>query len=135
MFNYHYEKRGQTYWQYIQAEQCFIITAQISIRKGESISVNYGTKSSSRYLHYYGFIPENNTYEYVPIQLKLRKDDPLLKEKQQILRIDTMEIKNLNFAIKDHWSTNKSDKVMCYLRFIEYKGDVTTLSKVNLVVR
>jgi hypothetical protein len=130
MFNYHTEKRDQTHWYYEPNEQAFIIIAQQPISKGEAISVNYGTKSSSRYLHYYGFIPENNIYESVPIDLQLHKEDPLLKEKQRILNIDTVEIRRLEFSMKENWLLNKNDKVMSYLRFIEYEGDSKILSTV-----
>lgn len=131
MFNYHCEKKNQTYWCYVSAEQAFTIVAQKNISKGEVISVNYGTKCSSRYLHYYGFIPENNLHESVPISLKLHKDDPLLEEKQRMLETDTMELRKLEFAVSDCWPLNKNDKVMSYLRFIEYKGDPKALSNVT----
>jgi len=128
MFNYHCEKKDQTCWFYEPNEALFVVIAQRNISKGEPISVNYGTKSSSRYLHYYGFIPENNIYESVPIDLKLHKEDPLLEEKKRILNISIMEVKRLEFAIKENLSLNKNDKIMSYLRFIEHNGDSKALS-------
>ena len=130
MFNYSIDNHNQTYWHYISMEKSFIVVAKENIKKGEEIFVDYGTKCSSRFLQYYGFIPENNKYEYVPIALKLDKDDSLLKDKQKILGIDTIEIRELRFSLCKDWPHHKNDKVISYLRLIEYKGDPKNLNTV-----
>jgi len=37
MFNYHYEKVGQTYWQYSDKEDAFLVKAQRKIDKGDAV--------------------------------------------------------------------------------------------------
>jgi len=39
MFNYHYEKIGQTYWKYIESESAFTVRAQKDINIGEPVSL------------------------------------------------------------------------------------------------
>jgi len=38
MFNHHYEKVGETYWQFSESENAFIVKAQQIIPKGDAVS-------------------------------------------------------------------------------------------------
>lgn len=37
MFNHHYEKVGETYWQFSEEENAFVVKAQRRIEKGDAV--------------------------------------------------------------------------------------------------
>ena len=37
MFNHHYDKVGQTYWKYVEAESAFVVKAQRGIPEGDAV--------------------------------------------------------------------------------------------------
>ena len=134
MFNHHIEKNDQTSWHYVPTEKCFAITAREEIVAGEAIAVNYGSKCSSRFLHYYGFIPDNNTYESVPIEIALDKADPLLAEKLKIIGNEptNLSIRELPFFPESAYLCCENDYVMSYLRFVVYSDNPLRLHAVLL---
>lgn len=41
MFNHHYDKVGETYWQYSESEKAFVVKTQRTITKGDPVcSIN-----------------------------------------------------------------------------------------------
>eukprot|EP01022_Parablepharisma_sp_SALTPOND_P035971 TRINITY_DN971_c0_g1_i1.p1 TRINITY_DN971_c0_g1~~TRINITY_DN971_c0_g1_i1.p1 ORF type:complete len:476 (-),score=32.41 TRINITY_DN971_c0_g1_i1:16-1443(-) len=128
MFNHYIEKRDQTTWRYVPDEKSFVVIAKKDIKQGEVISLNYGAKPSSQFLHYYGFVPEYNEYESVPIPLALNKTDPLLEVKQNLIgnKLETLRLQCFPEASQFCYSNYK---LMSYLRFIEYKGYPQQLSE------
>ena len=75
-------------------------------------------------------MPNNNTYESVPIPLSLNKDDPILKEKQKLLGFDKLDIRTIQcFPFHDYMNST-NEKILSYLRFIEYAGEPHKLSAV-----
>lgn len=39
MFNHHYEKVGQTYWQYSDKDDSFMVRAQRRVECGEAVTI------------------------------------------------------------------------------------------------
>eukprot|EP01022_Parablepharisma_sp_SALTPOND_P013754 TRINITY_DN1846_c1_g1_i13.p3 TRINITY_DN1846_c1_g1~~TRINITY_DN1846_c1_g1_i13.p3 ORF type:complete len:166 (+),score=4.34 TRINITY_DN1846_c1_g1_i13:616-1113(+) len=134
MFNHHIEKNNQTSWHYVPDEKSFVVVANENIKPGEEIAVSYGIKSSSRFLHYYGFVPEHNNHESIPIPLVLNKADPLLETKEKLVG-EKLEIRTLQFFPEADYVCYSNDKVMSHLRFIEFKGDPQRLNAVFLQFR
>jgi len=132
MFNYHIDKQGQTSWFYSDKDKAFLVVANTEIQKGEVIAVNYGYKESSRILHYYGFIPEDNPYECVIIPIIFNKEDPNLTIKQKLMKTTKMELRNVKFYNEGSNLSFKNYKVLCYLRFIEFTENPTYLQAVFL---
>ncbi len=90
--------------------------------------MNYGTKCSGRFLHYYGFLPATNSYESVLLDLVLAPADPMLVAKKLVA--DSLVLRRLPFFPDADYLCYPNDKVMSYLRFIEFSGDVALLNQV-----
>jgi len=141
MFNYYVDKVGQTSWQYFSEEDTFAVTALKDIHWGEMIALNYGSKSNGRYLLYYGFIPDNNSYIYISIDSSISNNDPLLKQKQELLGYynDERFLCSREFYLdwEDYFEENNSVLSLC--RFAVYKDDISKLkdylSKFDIEVR
>eukprot|EP00826_Nyctotherus_ovalis_P005610 TRINITY_DN11275_c0_g1_i7.p1 TRINITY_DN11275_c0_g1~~TRINITY_DN11275_c0_g1_i7.p1 ORF type:complete len:573 (+),score=169.69 TRINITY_DN11275_c0_g1_i7:42-1721(+) len=129
MFNYYVDKAGQTSWHYYPEENAFAVTAVKDIRWGDVIALNYGAKPNGRYLLYYGFIPDNNTYMYIYIDPVISDSDPLLKEKQELLGYANGEKFLYSKEFYCDWSAyfEENDTVMSACRFAVYAEDVARL--------
>lgn len=129
MFNYYVDKAGQTSWHYYPEENAFAVTAMKDIRWGDVIGLNYGAKPNGRYLLYYGFIPDNNTYMYIYIDPVLSDSDPLLKEKQELLGYANGEKFLYSREFYCDWNAyfEENDAVMSVCRFAAFAEDVARL--------
>jgi len=134
MFNHHYEKVGQTYWQFSDKDEAFNVKAQRQIDKNDAICENYGQKPNYRFLFYYGFLIENNKKNAVYIKLHLNKGDEREKLKATLLgNTPGYYIKTFKYFedFKDNFA--KNNKLMGYLRFIQYNGDLTKIANDCLI--
>jgi histone-lysine N-methyltransferase SETD3 len=128
MFNHHYEKVGQTYWQFKDAQDAFIVHAQKDIPLGDAICENYGQKPNYRFLFYYGFLIEANRKNAVYIKLYLNKEDPLVKIKEKMIGVSSANsIKTFKYFEIFGENEKSNNKLMGYLRFIEYEEDLNLL--------
>jgi len=125
MFNHHYDRVGETYWQYDDKDDAFVVQAVKPIKSGDPICENYGQKPNYRFLFYYGFIIENNPKNCVYMKIYYNSNDPANKTKSNMLGASPdYYIRSFKFFEKygDHVETN--EKLMSVLRLIEFKGDL-----------
>jgi histone-lysine N-methyltransferase SETD3 len=72
MLNHHRPK--QTYWNYEDESESFVISASVPIKKGEEVFDSYGRKCNSRFLLNYGFALEDNEDNEYKITLFIDKN-------------------------------------------------------------
>jgi len=41
MFNHHYDRVGETFWQYNEKNECFVVNAQKEIKAGDPVKLFY----------------------------------------------------------------------------------------------
>eukprot|EP00826_Nyctotherus_ovalis_P004509 TRINITY_DN10986_c0_g1_i12.p1 TRINITY_DN10986_c0_g1~~TRINITY_DN10986_c0_g1_i12.p1 ORF type:complete len:211 (+),score=66.64 TRINITY_DN10986_c0_g1_i12:76-708(+) len=79
---------------------------------------------------YYGFTIDNNQDEVVYLKLYLNSDDPYLKFKENMLGIAHGQyIKQFTFREKIDNNFDHNNKMLGYLRFIEYDEDFNHIGK------
>jgi len=122
--NYTDEVIHSTLWGYSLKNNVFKLIAAQNIKRGDEISLYYGSRPAGKYLQEYGFIPKQYYYGISHITPTLQKSDPLLKEKQRLLGFSenrlslfttwfTILPENYNFLNQD---------VFSQFRFVAYKG-------------
>ena len=129
MFNHHFDRLGETYWQYDDKDDAFIVQAQKPISIGDPICESYGQKPNYRFLFYYGFLIDNNPQNCVYINLMFNSDDHLAQQKGNMIGAYIgRAIKSFKFY--ENWTITpfSNEKFLAHLRLIEYKGDLNMLS-------
>eukprot|EP01022_Parablepharisma_sp_SALTPOND_P026613 TRINITY_DN64487_c1_g1_i1.p1 TRINITY_DN64487_c1_g1~~TRINITY_DN64487_c1_g1_i1.p1 ORF type:complete len:635 (-),score=66.34 TRINITY_DN64487_c1_g1_i1:833-2737(-) len=94
------------------------------------ICENYGQKPNYRFLFYYGFLIENNKSNAVYLKVYFNPSDPYLKIKEKMLGAtrDTY-LKLCKFFESFATNAKYNNKLLGYLRFIEYEGDLNKIGK------
>ena len=67
------------------------------IAKGEIAYNNYGPKGNENLLSNYGFVLNDNQYDYVKIRLNVKEGDPLYETKQQLISVYSIGLDYLLF--------------------------------------
>ena len=68
---------------------------------------------------FYGFVVENNENDLVPLSLDMHGADPLLETKRDLLDIECSPRK---LKVNEGTDDVRFDKLISYLRFVEYEG-------------
>lgn len=81
-------------------------------------------------MFYYGFLIENNKHNGVYLKLYLNPSDPYVKIKEKMLGIKYQNFIKL-FKYFENFDNNLKpcNKLLGYLRFIEYDGDLNKITK------
>ena len=86
LFNHKPEKFVNGQWLYDNDAKGFKIEAFKDIKKGEEITISYGSKRSNfSMFQTYGFIPENNLHDEIHLMVKLDPNDSIYKVKHNEL--------------------------------------------------
>ena len=100
------------------------------IATGEIAYNNYGPKGNENLLSNYGFVLNDNQYDYVKIRLNVTEDDPLFETKQQLISVYSIGLDYLLF-LDDLHMNSKLIEAACVLVADKYElekfkqGDVT----------
>jgi histone-lysine N-methyltransferase SETD3 len=72
-------------WSWSDEGQCFEMTTQSPVARGQEFLTTYGNKSNLRLLFHYGFLHQENSANEVLVSFGLRPEDPLAEQKQRLL--------------------------------------------------
>lgn len=118
MFNYKF-KSDMTHWTFSEEKKSFVIKAKDNIKRGEEIYVYYGNKPNTNFFMFYGFVIENNENDEVILNISLKPSDSLKGIKQSLLDRESDPRK---MKISESAEDQKFQKMMSYLRFVEFAG-------------
>ena len=126
MFNYKYGS-NMTYWEYDETTNEFIVTATEVIKQGQEVRsplhlqifVSYGKKASSKFLLFYGFVPEENDKNVVEFPIFFNSTDSLKQLKEKAVACETNPR-----LLKANANTDDTlfQELISYLRFVEFTG-------------
>ena len=105
-----------THWAFEKSNGCFEFKAIQDINKGEPIKISFGKKCNTRFLVNYGYIEENNTnYNEVRLDVVLDEKYVFLKEKKEILKMDSNE-KTMNLVLR--WQEDEFLELLKKIRIL-----------------
>ena len=112
----------QTTWYYSDEREGFIIEACDDIARGDQVYDSYGRKCNSRFFLNYGFINDNNDANEIPIQISLDEKSELYQIKMSLLSSGKSSMK---FRVVDNLEELVMNEFLSWIRFVQYKGDLT----------
>ena len=128
-----HKRPRETYWNFDDACNSFVIKGAANIKKGEEVFDSYGIKCNSRFLLNYGFTVENNEDNEFKIILILNESSPFFKEKMAFLGRKNITKK---FSLVLNQADNKINPFLSFLRFILYNKsnfkDIDTSKPISL---
>ena len=128
-----HKRPRETYWNFDDACNSFVIKGAANIKKGEEVFDSYGIKCNSRFLLNYGFTLENNEDNEFKIILILNESSPFFKEKMAFLGRKNITKK---FSLVLNQADNKIIPFLSFLRFILYNKsnfkDIDTSKPISL---
>jgi len=127
MFNHHYDRIGQSHWEYNEESKEFIVTAQKDIPRGDFICENYGIRPNVRFLFYYGFLIEQNRLNALYIDLSLDENDPLVELKKTMLGITGLKIQKHTYY--SFFNQGENNQFFSCVRFIVFRGNPENILK------
>lgn len=110
-------------WTYKEANDGFVVKADVDVERGREIYNSYGLKCNSRYFLNYGFVVEDNGENEIPVVMQLDAKDPLfwvkcrMNERSQIMQM----------RVKDDFNKENIFYLLCYARFMVYTGPAEDL--------
>lgn len=82
-------------------------------------------------MHYYGFVPDNNTMNDCAIVYNcLSSSDPLLVQKQKLIEIEGLQIRETSLYLDFDKHYNANLKTLSYSRLIVYNGNIRNIEMV-----
>lgn len=90
--------------------------------------MSYGNKPNHTFFLFYGFVTENNENDYVTISVNFDPEDKSKQGKDDMMDYAT-DPRKCKLSIDADGA--RFLKVMKYLRYVEYDGDIEYLKKVG----
>jgi hypothetical protein len=97
----------------------------------------YGPKSNRAFYLHYGFIHPNNDKNDLPVIFEVSKEDPMYKEKIELLREgDSNDSGAREYRILANYDINLTSKMLAFLRFCVFNEegltDIVSQAKIEL---
>jgi len=126
LVNYTEENIHNTLWGISHKKKLFRLMATENIKRGSEITLEYGDYTPIHFLKEFGFVPSHICYQVEDIIPKLQQTDPLLTEKQNLLKVskESLCLPSCILWCQKQFYTDNFDIFSAY-RFIAFKDKST----------